>query len=227
MSSGLREAVFLERLNRFLVRVRTDGRAEEAHLPNSGRLRELLVPGARALLRETWHPGRKTKYNLWAVHTGKIWVCVDAQHANDLFLRVVHQDLIVELEGVVTVRREVPFNGIRVDFLIGTAGDSHAVEVKSVTLVRDGVALFPDAPTNRGRRHLEALIRAVEKGQRGGVGFMVQRSDATSFAPNGLTDPDFAAGLRMAARKGVWVAACKFEVGRGWVGAGEPIPVTL
>ena len=225
----MREAIFLRRLNRFLVSVQVDGCLEEAHLPNSGRLRELLVPGVPALVRDSWDPGRnrKTKYTMWGVHTGTTWVCVDAQHANDLFLRALQQGLLAELKGIVAVKREVLYGMNRVDFLFDTGEERCPVEIKSVTLVRDGVALFPDAPTERGRQHFEVLIRAAAKGQRAGIGFMVQRSDATSFSPNTLTDPGFAATLWEAVRKGVWMAACKFEIGQGWIGRAERISVML
>lgn len=223
--SRFREAIFVERRNRFLVLVEVNGKLEGAHLPNSGRLGELLIPGTKALIREIFHDGRKTPYDLWGIYTGDIWVCVDARHANDLFLRALHQGLIHELRGFSSVEREVAFGRGRLDFVVNKREGRHLVEVKSVTLVPEGVALFPDAPTERGRRHLETLAMAAKRGERGGIAFMVQRGDASSFSANKAVDPGFAGALQEAASNGVWVAACKFEIGRGWVGKGERIPV--
>ncbi len=200
---------------------------KEAHLPNSGRLRELLVPGATALVREVSQQGRKTPYDLWGIYTGKNWVCVDARYANDLFLKALRQGLIEKLKWYTSVDKEVNFGPRRLDFTVKKGGNRHLIEVKSVTLVREGIALFPDAPTVRGRKHLELLTKAAKRGQKGGVVFIVQRKDAHSFSPNKETDPAFATALHKAASQGIWVVACKFEIKKGWVGRGERIPVVL
>jgi sugar fermentation stimulation protein A len=221
------EAIFAERRNRFLIMVEVNGHLEKAHLPNSGRLRELLIPGAKALIKKVNRPGRKTAYDLWGIYTGTIWVCVDAHHANDLFLQALNQDLIGELRGFSTVEREVPFGTGRLDFCFDKGGERHLVEVKSVTLVRAGKALFPDAPTERGKRHLEELTAAAQRGEKAGVTFIVQRGDAVSFSPNTEQDPIFASALQEAISQGVWIAACSFEIERERIGRGERIPIVL
>lgn len=228
MSDSLfHEAIFLERKNRFLALLEVDGHVEGVHLPNSGRLSELLIPGARALVREK--PGliRKTAYDLWGMENGGIWVCVDARHANDLFVRGLQQGLFGELAGHSSVRREVTYGTARLDFAVTTPSKNHLVEVKSCTLVEDGCALFPDAPTERGTKHLKLLTTAAEEGASAGIAFMVQRDDARIFSPHQQADPAFAVSLRRAVERGVWVAACAFEIGRGTVGGGRRLPVVL
>ncbi len=220
----LADAFFVRRLNRFAVEVELNGRVVPAHLPNSGRMRELLVPGVEALVAARPGP-RKTACDLLMVRHGAQWVGVDSR----LPARLLEEALAAGLPGLGpfdSIRREVPYGESRLDLLgLGLDGPCF-IETKSVNLVQDGVALFPDAPTLRGTRHLLELRRASESGHRAAVVFVVQRGDAFSFRPFEAADPLFAATLREVAGE-VDVLAYRCEVSRGEMRISRPIPVEL
>ena len=203
----LREALFEARINRFVVHVRLDGKSVAAHLPNSGRLRELLTEGRHVYVRPVASDRRKTGYDLALVDYGGILVSVDSRLPNSLVEEAVREARLSAFDDYGQVRREVRWITVRLDLELKGQGRECLVEAKSVTLVRDGVARFPDAPTLRGRRHLEALRQAVEQGKRGAIVFVVQRGDAQAFAPNDETDSGFGEALRSAACAGVEVYA--------------------
>ncbi len=219
---------FLSRDNRFRVTVQVDGQGVWAHLANSGRLGELLVPGRRVVLVERAGAHRKTAYDLSAVWMDGVWVSVDARLPNDLVAEALDAGKLGPLAGYPEVRREVTFGGSRLDFLL-EAGDKQPcwVEVKSVTLVVDGWACFPDAVTLRGRRHLLELASAVEMGYRAVALFVVQRDDARGLRPHDESDPGFGQTLRAVAQRGVEVYAygCRIEPGRAMIE--RPLPVNL
>ncbi|HEY75497.1 MAG TPA: DNA/RNA nuclease SfsA [Thermoflexia bacterium] len=216
------EGRFVRRENRFRVAVEVDGRVEAAHLPNSGRLGGLLVPGRRCYLVPRSSPGRRTPYDLLLVAHAGVLVSVDARLPNPLFAEAVAAGRLAPFAGVTRVAREVRHGGSRIDFRLEGAWGTCWVEAKSVTLVEDGVALFPDAPTGRGRRHLEDLITLVREGHRAAVVFVVQRPDARAFAPNGRTDPAFARMLAEAAAQGVEVYAYRCRVTRKAISIAPP-----
>lgn len=209
-------ARFVSRDNRFRATVSVDGEEVAAHLPNSGRLGELLVPGRRAIL--TPRPGahRKTRYDLSLVEYQGRWVSVDARLPNQLVAEALAAGRIDPLAGYPAVRREVTHGFSRFDFLLeGSDRTPCLLEVKSVTLVIDGLGCFPDAVTERGRRHVRELAEAVGAGFRAAVLFVVQRDDAAGLRPHDESDPAFGQALRQAARAGVEVYAygCRVEPG--------------
>ncbi|HIP87720.1 MAG TPA: DNA/RNA nuclease SfsA [Anaerolineales bacterium] len=219
------EGRFVRRENRFRVTVEIGGRVESAHLPNSGRLGELLVPGRRCYLVPRPSPGRRTPYDLLLVSHAGTLVSVDARLPNPLFAEAVAEGRLAAFAGVRVIEREVRRGGSRIDFRLEGAWGARWVEVKSVTLVEDGVALFPDAPTGRGRRHLEELSALVREGQRAAVVFVVQRSDAEAFAPNSRADPAFAHMLAEAQALGVEVYAYRCRVTRRALTLLDEVPV--
>ena len=197
--------------------VDVDGRKVWAHLPNSGRLGELLVAGYRVLLVERPGAKRKTRYDLSLVELEGRWVSVDARLPNDLVEEALQQSRLTPLIGYPTVSREVSLGRSRFDFLLERPGAPPCiVEVKSVTLVMDGLACFPDAVTLRGRRHVQELAETVGAGCRAAVVFVVQRDDARGMRPHDESDPDFGRALREAGRHGVeiYAYACRVEPGQ-------------
>jgi sugar fermentation stimulation protein A len=217
IDGSLVEGRFVTRDNRFRVTAELDGQRVWAHLPNSGRLGELLVPGRRVLLLEQPGAGRRTGYDLNLVEMDGRWVSVDARLPNDLFSEALSEDRLPPFAGYPWVRREVSHGRSRFDFLLEAANRSPClVEIKSITLVQAGLACFPDAVTERGRRHLDELAAAVREGYRAAVVFVVQRDDATGMRPHDESDPDFGQALRAAARRGVevYAYACRVEPGR-------------
>jgi sugar fermentation stimulation protein A len=228
IEGDLVEGRFVARDNRFRVTVEVAGQEVWAHLPNSGRLGELLVPGRRVVLVHRPAQGRKTSYDLNLVQMDGRWVSVDARLPNDLVEEALRSERLAPLAGYPTLRREVPFGRSRFDFELA-APDRPAclLEVKSITLVVDGLGCFPDAVTLRGRRHLNELADAVGTGCRAAVLFCVQRDDATGIRPHDESDPGFGIALREAARRGVeaYAYACQVEPGR--IGITHSLPVYL
>lgn len=216
-------AVFLSRPNRFIAHVLVEGEEVVCHVKNTGRCRELLRPEARVWLEKGTNPKRKTVYDLVTVEKGHRLVNMDAQAPNKIF-----GEWALQLEaGIRSVRPEVAFEDSRLDFLLETEQGRHYVEVKGVTLEEGGHVFFPDAPTERGVRHLHTLMRAVEQGHRATVFFVVQMADVLDFSPNDSTDPAFGQALRQAAAAGVQVLAFTCQVTPEEVTMDRQIPVIL
>lgn len=229
---------FLRRLNRFAALVEVGGRRVLAHVANSGRLRELFVPGARVFLKARARAGRRCPFDLALVRAGGTLVSADARLPNALLAEALRAGRILPLRGWGLARAEVRHGRSRLDFVLEGPRGRSLVETKSVTLVERGVALFPDAPTSRGRRHVEALARALRRGpppsgraRRKTIGaavvFVVQRGDAARFRPNVAADPAFAHALARAAAAGVRVLAYRCRVSRRSIRLADPIGVEL
>ena len=217
-------ARFLARPNRFIAHAALDGgEAVVCHVKNTGRCRELLVPGAAVYLERAANPARKTAYDLIAVEKGGRLINMDAQAPNRAFAEWARTfDPSAE-----TVKPEFTFGRSRLDFCLEGPQGLHLVEVKGVTLEDGGHARFPDAPTERGVRHLHELMRAVELGHRATAFFVVQMEDVTDFAPNDETHPAFGAALRQAAAAGVQVTAYSCRVTPDSMTIHRPVPVIL
>jgi sugar fermentation stimulation protein A len=225
MPQPLTPARFTRRDNRFRVAVEVNGKPHSAHLPNSGRLSELLTPGRELLLAYVPNPRRKTPYDLKLVRYAGVWVSVDARLPNPLFAEAFNASLLPGFEGYTRLQAEVRLEDSRIDFLLTGPTGRCWVETKSVTLVEDGTARFPDAPTERGSRHLRAMARAVEHGDRAAAVFVVQRPDAHAFEAHAQADPDFDQELHQAASVGVKVLACRCHVSETEISLAEYIPV--
>jgi len=228
-SPPLVEGEFVVRLNRFAARVRVGGREVLAHVPNSGRMTELLVPGAPALLAPVPQGvARKTPYDLTLIRHGDQWVGVDARLPNALFAEALADGRLAPFRPYTAFRREARWGSSRFDFLL-TAADGRVclVETKSVNLVVGGTALFPDAPTARGVRHLEALAASLREGMEAAVVFVVQRADAVRLAPHAGADPAFAAALAAAGAAGVMLLAYTCRVTPREIRIDGAIPVKV
>ncbi len=175
-----------------------------AHLPNSGRLSTVLFPSAVVYLRRRpVHPRRRSGFDLFAVQRSGITTIVDAQFSNFLARMAFERGLFEALAGYRLVGKNLKVNDARLDIVLERDLNNFFLEVKSVTHVINGVALFPDAPTIRGRKHIQNLIRLSERGFNAGVLFSVQRPDARVLRPNVEVDPQFAELLKEAVRKNV------------------------
>ena len=201
-------AVFLSRPNRFIAHVLVKGEEVVCHVKNTGRCRELLRPEARVWLEKGTNPKRKTAYDLVTVEKGRRLVNMDAQAPNKIF-----GEWALRLEaGIRSVRPEVAFGDSRLDFLLETEQGRHYVEVKGVTLEEGGHVFFPDAPTERGVRHLGELERAAAEGLGATAFFVIQMEGMKDFAPNDVTHPAFGEALRHAAESGVRAEAWECAV---------------
>lgn len=224
----LLKAGFVARENRFRARVRLACEEVAAHVPNSGRLSELLEPDRQVLVAEARAPHRVTDYDLLMVRLPDTLVSIDARLPNKLFLEALLKGALPEFEGLSLVRGEVACGRSRLDFLLESENDSRClVEVKSVTLVQQGVACFPDAVTERGRRHVRELCDALHGVGRAAVVFVIQRDDAQAFAPHDASDPAFGETLREVATRGVEVYACTCQVTPEEVVIDGRVPVVL
>ena len=216
---------FVARPNRFVAQVETADGMQTVHVKNTGRCRELLVPGARVYLAEGDNPARKTRFDLIAVEKGTRLINMDAQAPNQVFGEWAEAGGF--LPDVTAVRREVRYGDSRLDFCLETSRGSHYVEVKGVTLEAEGRARFPDAPTERGVKHIQELQRAVENGISATLFFVVQMEGVESVAPNDDTHPAFGVALRQAARAGVQILAYDCAVTPDSIRIRKPVPVIL
>lgn len=220
---------FVQRDNRFRATVQVEGRETWAFVPNSGRLTDLFIPGRPVWLQPAGSSDRKTAYDLKLVEHGEVLVSVDARLPNPLieeYWREMNGGVFTDL-GEFQVQREVMFGESRLDFQLRGSKGVGWVEAKSVTLVEDGVARFPDAPTDRGRRHLSALMDAVRGGDCSVVVFVVQRPDADTFSPHHDVDPRFAETLAQAEVQGVGVRAYTCRVSLSEIHINREIPCVL
>lgn len=232
----LRAARFAERLNRFVARVETEDGIEAVHVKNTGRCRELLVPGARVWLVRGANPGRKYAWDLICAEKAlppaagseapppPLLVNLDSQAPNQAVGEWLRAGKLLPGAGV---RAEAVHGASRFDFALEDGAGTFFLEVKGCTLERDGVAAFPDAPTERGTKHLRELTAWVRSGGRAAVFFLIQMSPVRYFTPNEATDPAFAAALREAAAAGVRVLAYDSIVTPDSLEVGRPVEVKL
>ena len=201
----VRQGIFRSRPNRFIAIVDIDGTDTVCHVKNTGRCKELLTPGCTVLLEQADHPARKTPYDLIAVYKGTRLINMDSQAPN-----AVAAEYLAARFPHATIRREVTYGDSRLDFALQDGDDTWLIEVKGCTLEVDNVGYFPDAPTERGVKHLHHLMRAVEEGYHAAVLFIIQMERVLAICPNDATHPAFGEALRDAARIGVevWAVDC-------------------
>jgi len=224
------EAHLVRRYQRFFAEVElAGGERLVAHCPNTGSLLGCLAPGSRVWLRDSGNPARKLRFTWQAVRVGRAWVNVDTTLPNRVVAEAVAAGAVPELAGYAHVRREVPYGrGSRIDLLLEdeTRGTCH-VEVKSTTLAEDGIALFPDAVTARGTKHLGELARLARRGLRAVQFFLVSRADVELFRPADAIDPEYGRALRRAAKAGVEVLAYTARVEARRLELLQPLAVEL
>lgn len=222
------KAKLLKRLNRFTALVELNGEAVKAHVANSGRLTELFQPGCKVYLVKLDGKNRVTGYDLSLVKYAGILVSVDARLPNTIVAGAVDRGELPEFAGYTVKKREVKFGQSRLDMVLEDQRQHRLyVEVKSVTLVSEGLARFPDAPTERGTRHLGELAAAVVEGNRAAVVFLIQREDATAFSPNDTTDPLFGRMLRQVTEAGVEAYAYICKISADEIKICGSVPVVL
>ena len=225
--------VFQARPNRFIAHVEMGGRLEVCHVKNTGRCRELLVPGVKVWLEESANPARKTKYDLIAVEKarpeGPLLINMDSQAPNKVFGEWAAAGGLGFVPTL--LRPETTYGNSRFDYYWEWSQEGEARrgfwEVKGVTLEEGGTARFPDAPTLRGVKHLEELVLARQAGYEAGVCFIVQMEGMDYVEPNDATHPEFGTALRRAAQAGVEVLALECAVEPGRLAAERVLPVCL
>ncbi len=223
--SNIQRATFLRRPNRFIANIEVDGREEVCHVKNTGRCRELLTDRATIYVEHHDNHKRKTKYSLIAVEKGDLLINMDSQAPN----KVVGEWLLEKepIGKVKLLKPECTYGSSRFDFYLETEAEKIFIEVKGVTLEEDGIVRFPDAPTERGIKHLEELCACVEAGYKAVVIFVVQMEGMQHFEPNDKTHPQFGEALRQARKAGVEVLAYECKVTPSSLEITKSIPIVL
>ncbi len=226
---SIKKGVFVERPNRFIAKVLVDGNVETVHVKNTGRCKELLVNGATVYLSVAVNPLRKTKYDLVGVekvtNRGTIMVNMDSQIPNDVAGEWLRNGNLFSENAV--IKREVFYNKSRFDFYIEDEGRRIFLEVKGVTLENNSVASFPDAPTERGIKHINELVDAVAEGFEAYILFVIQMKNIDYFTPNYETHPEFGEALKNARDKGVKILAFDCTVSEDSIAIDKNIKVVL
>jgi len=222
--SDMTPGTFLSRPNRFIAHIEIDGQTEVVHVKNTGRCRELLPSGAQVWCQRSHNPSRKTKYDLITVQKGTRLINMDSQAPNT----AAKEWLLSGGLGPVEDLRSETFHGdSRYDFSFLLNGRQCFLEVKGVTLETDGICAFPDAPTERGAKHLRGLTEAAKEGFGAYVLFVIQMADVEYLHPNDATDPNFGVALREAAANGVEILAMDCTVTIDSMTIRKPVPVKL
>ena len=222
------EATFLERPNRFIAHVDIKGERETVHVKNTGRCKELLIPGSRVYLAVADNPERKTKYDLVAVEKVRenklpLLINMDSQIVNDVASEWLAKGLLFSNKAV--IRREVTYGKSRFDFYIEDGERKVFLEVKGVTLEHDGIASFPDAPTERGIKHIHELIKCMEEGYEAYILFVIQMKEMKWFQPNDITHKAFGDALRKAEQSGVKILAYDCKISQDFIEIDQPVVV--
>lgn len=220
---NIHPALFLARPNRFIAEIELNGRKEICHVKNTGRCRELLLPGTKIYVQQFEGGTRKTRFDLIAVHKGDRLINMDSQAPN----RVFREWCPSFFPALTTVRPECRYGQSRLDFYLEAGERKIFAEVKGVTLEENGVALFPDAPTERGIRHLEELCSCAAEGYEAYAVFIIQMKDVRYFTPNIKTHAAFGEALARAAQKGVQVLALDCRVTPDSLSVRQQVPVYL
>ncbi|NLJ57894.1 MAG: DNA/RNA nuclease SfsA [Tissierellia bacterium] len=222
---NIRKAKFIDRPNRFIANIEIDGKIEACHVRNTGRCRELLIKGAEIYVQESNNSNRKTNYSLISVYKGERLINIDSQAPNKVF----HEYLLNGglFQNITTIKAESKYNNSRFDFYIEADGKKSFVEVKGVTLEEKGVAMFPDAPTERGLKHLNELGKCLDEGYEAYVCFMVQMKDVLYFTPNYKTHREFGERLKDIMKKGVNIMALDCEVTKDSLVARNKVGIIL
>lgn len=219
------KARFLDRPNRFVAHVELDGQTETVHVKNTGRCRELLVPGYEVILEEGQNPARKTRYDLISVCKEGRWINMDSQAPN----KAAEEWLLKGgfFPEDISVYRERKYGNSRFDLYIESPVRKAFMEVKGVTLEEDNIVRFPDAPTERGIKHVRELIRCMKDGYEAYLLLVIQMKDVRYFEPNRETHPEFGETLKAAADAGVHILAYDCAVTEDSIKICDPIPVRL
>ncbi|NLI60512.1 MAG: DNA/RNA nuclease SfsA [Clostridiales bacterium] len=195
---GIKRAEFINRPNRFIANVEIDGKREAVHVKNTGRCKEIFTEGATVILEKATNPNRKTRYSVIAGYKGDLLINTDSQVPNTVVYDALVDKKIMEIQSITHIKREVTFGKSRFDIYFEKEDKKGFIEVKGVTLEDEGICKFPDAPTQRGAKHIYELIEAKRQGYSSYIFFLVQMEGMKYFTPNDETDPEFGQALRLA-----------------------------
>lgn len=223
------KAQFIERPNRFIAKCNLDGKIVTAHVRNTGRCRELLIPGVTVYLEKADSGKRKTEFSLICVEKGERLINIDSTAPNKVFKEALESGMLKlpDLGSLTLIKAEKQFMESRFDFYLETGTSKAFVEVKGVTLEESNIALFPDAPTERGIKHMKELVKAVSSGYEAYMVFIVQMKGVLLFSPNIKTHPEFGYELRKAFESGVHVLCFDCYTGEEFISLGDSVRVAF
>ena len=222
------EGIFLKRPNRFIAHVLINGKEEIVHVKNTGRCKELLLEGAKVFLEDcSDNPNRKTKYSLVSVWKDDMLVNIDSQVPNYVVYNALKNGEIEGFEDIKLVKREVSFGNSRYDIYFETSKEKGFIEVKGVTLENNHIAAFPDAPTERGRKHVLEMIEAAKEGYIGVIFFLIQMKGPKEFRLNWEMDSKFSKAVKLASENNIRVLAYDSIVSEEGIKIGKPIGIDL
>ena len=223
--SKICKAKFIKRPNRFIAHVHLNGQEEIVHVKNTGRCREILREGTTVILEKASNKNRKTAYSLIAAYKNELLINIDSQVPNQVIFEALEEGDIKGLENLIEIKREVSYANSRFDIYFEDINRKGFIEVKGVTLEDRGSTMFPDAPTVRGSKHLNEMIKAVKEGYAGYIIFLIQLKGAEEFTPNYKTDPEFAKNLKLAEESGVKLLAYDCLVTEDSITLNKEVPI--
>ena len=216
---------FISRPNRCIANVEVDGKIEVCHVKNTGRCKELLIPNATVYIQRNDNPNRKTKFSLIGVLKGNKKINIDSQVTNKVVNEWISEGML--FKDVTLVKPECKYKNSRFDFYVETKSKKIFIEVKGATLEENGIVRFPDAPTERGVKHIHELVECINEGYEAYIIFVIQMKEVLYFTPNDLTHKAFGDALREAERKGVHILAIDSEVTEDSIELREYVEVKL
>lgn len=219
------EGRFISRINRFVAEVEVNNNTEKCHVKNTGRCKELLIKGAKVYLQESNDLTRKTKYSLINIEKGTRLINMDSQAPNKVVKEWLEKGNL--FQDITLLRPEKTYGNSRFDLYLETHSQKVFIEVKGVTLEEDGVVRFPDAPTERGIKHIKELCKCVQDGYQAYIIFVIQMKGVSHFEPNNRTHKEFGLALKEASQKGVKILALDSHVTHDTLEAADYVPVVL
>ncbi|RKD34779.1 sugar fermentation stimulation protein SfsA [Thermohalobacter berrensis] len=227
IKGDIQEAFFIKRLNRFVAKILVNNKIEFAHVPNTGRMKELLIKDRKVLVRKVEDKNRKTKYDLLMVFYKDTLVAIDSRLPNKILYKAFYNKQLPYFKDYVEVKKEINFGKSRFDIGLVNRKNIVLIEAKCVTLVENNIAKFPDAPTERGTKHIKEIIKASSEGFGTGIFFIIQRNDAKFFSPNWELDSKFSEALKEANDRGVLIKAITCNINKEKMSLNEEIPIIL
>ncbi len=218
---------FIERPNRFVAFVEIGGKRTMVHVKNTGRCKELLVPGAEVYLQHAPSSKRKTDYSMISVKKGELFINIDSQAPNHVVYEAILSEKIHMFKKPDLLKKEVAYGTSRFDLYFESYPHKGFIEVKGVTLEENGTAMFPDAPTNRGTRHVLEIMDAVKAGYQGFIIFLIQMKGVHSFIPNNITDPAFSEALKQASENNVKILSYDCNVSEDSIEISESVSISF
>lgn len=225
--SNIVEGTFVNRPNRFIANVIIDEKPEKVHVRNTGRCKEILKEGTKVYLQKSNNPNRKTKYSLISAYKGNSLINIDSQVPNEVIYTSILSNKVAEIKDVDLLKREVTYGNSRFDLYYEKSNSKGFIEIKGVTLETEGISMFPDAPTERGTKHVLEMIQSLEEGYESYIFFLIQMADVHSFKPNKIMDDKFSTALLKAKNAGVHILAYNSIVTKDQIYLNKKIKVLI